>query len=129
MANHAGKEGLVTVAAGAVAELTSWSIDESASTINDTELIDSAETFLIDKSSWTGSIEAHWDETDTTAQGAMTIGASVAIIFYPEGDSASDTKYTGTGLITGVGRSASIGSMVSATFTIQGTGLLVAGTV
>ena len=128
MANHAGKEGLVTVAGNTVAELTSWSVDESASTINDTELIDTAETFLIDKTSWTGSIEAHWDETDTTAQGAMTIGASVTVVFKPEGASTGDYIYTGTGLVTGIGRSASIGGMVSATFTLQGTGTLVQST-
>jgi len=127
MANHAGKEGLVTVDANTVAELTSWSFDESASTIDDSELSDAAESFLVDKTSWSGSIDAHWDETDTTAQGAMTIGASVTVVFKPEGATTGDTIYTGTAVVVGVSRGGSIGGMVSSSFSLTGVGALVAG--
>lgn len=129
MANHKGSEGIVQVAAGTVAELLDYSIDETADTIEDSELSDTAKTFQSDMTSWTGSINAMWDETDTVAQGAMVIGASVAVIFLPEGNVTGDISRTGTAIITSKGMAASKGSMVTQSFGLQGTGALVEGTV
>lgn len=128
MATHKGSEGTVTADANTVAELTSWSFDDTAGTIDDSELSDSAATFLADKTSWTGSIEAHWDETDTTAQGAMLAGALVVIVFEPEGSTTGDAIFTGSAIITSRSLSTSIGSTISASFSLQGTGALVEST-
>jgi hypothetical protein len=73
-------------------------------------------------------MECHWDETDTTGQGAMTVGASVTINLYPEGASTGDTYATGTALINSVGVSVDMGSIVSRSFGFQVTGGITWGT-
>ena len=123
MATHSGHEGLVKVATDTVAEVTSWSIDESGDTIEDSELSDSAKTFLSGQTSWTASIEAHWDETDT-AQNAMTSGAAVTLSLYPEGATAGAKYFTGAVIITSISRSGGSGATVTANFGAQGNGAL-----
>ena len=128
MANHTGVDGLVTVGGATVAELKSFSIEESAATIENSNINSTASTYVAGKTSWTGSIECQWDETDTTGQGAMTVGASVSVVFLPEGNTTGDTSYTGTALITGVSKSVSEDSIITQSFSLQGSGALVAGT-
>ena len=129
MATHKGSEGLVKIGSNTVAEVTGFSFDETADTIEDTELSDSARTYVTDYTSSSGSVDCMWDETDTTGQGAMTIGASVTLNLYPEGSDSGDTYYTVTALITGITRANAMGSMVTASFSFQGTGALTSTTV
>ena len=79
--------------------------------------------------SFSGSIDVFWDETDTSGQGALTIGSEVTLNVYPEGDTAGDTYYTGTAIVTGVSRSASFDGLVEASVSVQGTGALTSTTV
>jgi hypothetical protein len=79
--------------------------------------------------SWDGSVDVYWDETDTNGQVAATIGASVTLNVYPEGDASGDAYYTGTAIVTGVSRTASFDGMVEASITFQGSGALSASTV
>jgi|TARA_R100000353_G_scaffold58238_3_gene45985 hypothetical protein len=129
MATHKGSEGIVKIGSNTVAEVTGFSFDETADTIEDTELSDSARTYVSDLTSFSGSIDCMWDETDTTGQGAMTAGASVTLNLYPEGATTGDTYYSGTALITSISRANAIGAMVTASFSFQGTGALTASTV
>lgn len=129
MANHKGSEGTVTIGANAIAELQSWSLSEQANTIDDTTINDTARTFQSGTTTWSGSAEAFWDETDTSGQGALTAGASVTLNMYPEGNTSGDTYYTGTALVTGIQRSGSNDAIVSVSFTFQGTGALTESTV
>ncbi|MDJ0806449.1 MAG: hypothetical protein QNJ78_06400 [Gammaproteobacteria bacterium] len=129
MANHTGVDGVVTIGGNTIAELKTFSIEESANTIEDSNLNSTASSFKAGKTSWTASIECHWDETDTTGQGAMTAGAEVTVIFLPEGNTSGDTKYTGTAIITGVSKAIAEEAIISQSFSLQGTGTLTAGTV
>jgi hypothetical protein len=129
MATHKGSEGIVKIGTNTVAEVTGFSFDETADTIEDTELRDSARTYVSDLTSFSGSIDCMWDETDTTGQGAMTAGASVTLNLYPEGATTGDTYYSGTALITSISRANAIGAMVTASFSFQGTGALTSSTV
>ena len=124
MANHAGSEGVVKIGADTIAEVRSWSVQETAATIDDTTMGDAARTFKTGLTGWNGSLDAYWDETDTNGQGALTAGASVTLNLYPEGTDSTDTYYTGTALITGITRRASLDGMVEASFTFQGSGAL-----
>ena len=47
---------------------------------------------------------------------------------YPEGTATSSKYYTGTALVTGISRSASVDGMVDASFTFKGTGDLTLST-
>ncbi|MEL0015561.1 MAG: hypothetical protein VW715_10125 [Rhodospirillales bacterium] len=129
MATHTGSEGTVKVGANAIAEIRSFSLEESADTLEDTTMGDTARTYKSSLTTFTGSVDVFWDETDTTGQGALTIGASVTLNVYPEGDTAGDTYYTGTAIVTGVTRSSSFDGLVEASITVQGSGALTATTV
>jgi hypothetical protein len=88
MATHKGSEGIVKVgSSNVVAEIRSYSIEESADTLEDTSMGDSAKTYKASLTSFSGSLDVFWDETDTSGQGALSIGAEVTLNFYPEGDS------------------------------------------
>lgn len=124
MANHAGSEGLVKVGANTVAEVRSYSISETADTIEDTTMGDTSRTYLSSLKSFTGSLDVYWDEADTNGQQALSVGSSVTFSVYPEGASTGDTYYTGTAIVTGLTITASFDGMVEASITVQGTGAL-----
>ena len=128
MATHKGSEGTVKVGSNAVAEIRSYSLEESADTLEDTSMGDSARTYKSSLTSFSGSIDVFWDETDT-AQLALTVGSSVTIKFYPEGADSGDTYYSGSAIVTGVSRSASFDGLVEASISVQGTGALTSTTV
>ncbi len=129
MANHTGSEGVVKVGANTVAEVRDWSLSETADTIEDTTMGDSARTRKAGLTSASGSITAYWDESDTTGQGAMTVGAEVTLNLYPEGATSGDTYATLSAIITEAGVSASFDGMVEATFSFEANGAVTWGTV
>lgn len=129
MATHAGSEGTVKVGSNAVAEIRSYSIEESADTLEDTSMGDTARTYKPSLTTFSGSLDVLWDETDTTGQGALTIGAEVTLNLYPEGDAAGDTYYTGSAIVTGRTITGSFDGLVEMSITVQGNGALTESTV
>jgi hypothetical protein len=127
MASHKGSEGTVHIGTDAIAEIKSYSVNETMNVIEDTNIGDTAKTFQSGSTEWDGSVDVFWDETDT-AQIALTSGASVTVKFYPEGATTGDKYYTGTALVTGISRSASIDGMVDASYSLKGTGALTLAT-
>ncbi len=128
MATHKGQDGIVKVGSDAVAEVRSFSIEETADTVEDTVMTDTARTYITTLKSFSGSLDVFWDETDTNGQVALAVGNSVTLAFYPEGDTTGDTYYSGTALVTGFTRTASFDGMVEASITVQGSGALTTAT-
>jgi predicted secreted protein len=129
MATHAGSEGTVKSGANAVAEIRSFTLEESADTIEDTTMGDSSRTYLASLKTFSGSVDCFWDETDTDGQVSFAVGASVTLAVYPEGATSGDTFYSGTAIVTGRSITSSFDGMVEASFTLQGTGALATSTV
>ena len=129
MATHTGSEGTIKVGANAIAEIRSFSIEESADTLEDTTMGDTARTYKSSLTTYTGTVDVLWDETDTTGQGALTIGASVTLNLYPEGDTSGDTYYTGTAIVTGRTINSSFDGLVEMSISVQGSGALTQTTV
>lgn len=129
MATHTAANGVIKVGSNAVAEVTGYSIEYMSDTVEDTVIGDSARTYLPTLKSFTASLDAMWDETDTNGQVALVVGTTITFSIYPEGDDSGDTYYTGSGIITGRTISTSVGEMITANFSIQGTGDLTATTV
>ena len=129
MATHKGSEGTVKVGANAIAEIRSFSISETADTVEDTTMGDSARTYKPSLTSFSGSVEAYWDETDTNGQVALTVGSQATMNFYPEGSGGGSTFLSGTCIVTGVTINSSSDGMVEASLTVQGSGALTTGTV
>ena len=129
MATHAGSEGTVKSGSNAIAEVRSFSLEETADTIEDTTMGDASRTYLTGLKTFSGSVDVFWDETDTDGQVSFAVGSSVTLAVYPEGDTAGDTYYSGTAIVTGRTITSSFDGMVEASFTLQGTGALAAATV
>jgi len=129
MSNHIGNEGKVKIGSNAVAEIRGWEIQEQAKTVDDTVMGDDWETHKVTHKNWTASANCLWDETDTTGQGACTVGASVTLNLYPEGDGSGDTYLTGTATVTSVGASAAHDGIVERAIQFQGNGALTLATV
>jgi predicted secreted protein len=129
MATHAGSEGTVKVGSDAIAEIRSFSIEETADTLEDTSMGDAARTYKPSLTSFSGSVDVFWDETDSAGQGALTIGAEVTLNLYPEGDTAGDTYLSGAAIVTGRSVSSSFDGLVEMSISVQGNGALTQTTV
>lgn len=124
MATHTGSEGTVKVGANAIAEIRSYSLEETADTVEDTSMGDTYRTHKTTLKSFSGSVDVFWDETDTNGQIALAVGSEVTINFYPEGASTGDKYYTGTAIVTSKTVTGSFDGMVESTINVQGTGAL-----
>lgn len=129
MATHTGSAGTVKVGANAIAELRSWSLDQSQDTVETTKLGDTVKTYSATQSSSSGTMDCFWDETDTNGQVACTIGATVTLNLYPEGATSGDTYYTGSAIITSVGVAQTHDGIVERSIGFQVTGAVTIGTV
>lgn len=129
MATHTGVDGLIKVGANTVAEMRDWSFTETAAVTDDTNQNDTWATHLPGLKSWSGSANAAWDETDTTGQGALLVGASVSLVFHPEGATTGDVIASGTATVTSVGVSVpNNAGLVTRSFSFTGNGALTHGT-
>ena len=124
MATHTGSEGTVRVGANAIAEIRSYSLEETADTVEDTSMGDTYRTHKTTLKSFSGSIDVFWDEGDTNGQIALAVGSEVTINFYPEGATTGDKYYTGTAIVTSKTVTGSFDGMVESTINVQGTGAL-----
>lgn len=129
MATHAGSEGKVFVGSDQVAEVKSWSMEVTSDTVDASIIGTSWRKNQATIKSWSGSFDAFWDETDTDGQGALTVGGTVTLNMYPEGDDSGDTYWTGDVIITSVSYSAAFDGLVEASFSFTGTGALTTSTV
>ena len=128
MATHHGKEGVVTVGGTAVGELTSFTLETTGDVVEDTALSDGTKSFVTGRTSFSGTLEMHFDES-STEQETLIAGASISFVLLPEGNTAGDASYTGTGIVTGMSINNAMDAIVSRTVTFQGTGALTVGTV
>ena len=128
MATHHGKEGVVTVGGTGVGELTGFTLETTGDVVEDTALTDATKSFVAGRTSFSGTLEMHFDETDTP-QTNLVAGAELAFILLPEGNSSGDRSFTGTGIVTGMSVNNSMDAIISRTVTFQGTGALAIGTV
>jgi len=128
MATHHGKEGVVKAGGTAVGELTGFTLETTGDVVEDTALTDATKSFVAGRTSFSGTLEMHFDETDSP-QVTLLAGASIAFILLPEGATSGDRSFTGTGIVTGMSVNNSMDAIISRTVTFQGTGALTIGTV
>jgi len=128
MATHHGKEGVVTAGGTAVGELTGFTLETTADVVEDTALADATKSFLVGRTSFSGTLEMSYDETDSPQQ-TLTAGSSISFIVLPEGNASGDEKFSGTGIITGMSVTNGMDAVVTRSITFQGTGALTRATV
>ena len=128
MATHHGKEGVVTAGGTGVGELTGFTLETTGDVVEDTALTDATKSFVAGRTSFSGTLEMHYDETDSPQQ-TLSAGSSISFILLPEGNSSGDESFTGTGIVTGMSVNNAMDEIISRTVTFQGTGTLTRGTV
>lgn len=129
MATFSGSDGVILVGTDQVAEIRSFSIDESMDTLEDTSMGDQNRSYKASLKSFSGSADVFFDDTDTSGQGALTVGTSATLNIQMEGNTSGDHKLSGTVLVTGRTITASFDGLVEASITFQGTGALTESTV
>ena len=122
MATQVGTSGVVKIGANSVAEVTGFTIDESNDTVEDTSLTDTAKSYKALRKDATGTVECHYDPSDTNGQVALAVGSEVTLDLYPEGADSGDTYYTGTAIVTGVSQAVTLDGVTSRTINVQFSG-------
>ena len=128
MATHHGKEGVVTAGGSGIGELTGFTLETTADVVEDTALTDATKSFVTGRTSFSGTLEMSYDETDSPQQ-TLTVGSSIAFVVLPEGNASGDEKFSGTGIITGMSVTNGMDAVVTRSVTFQGTGALTRATV
>ena len=128
MATHHGKEGVVTAGGTGIGELTGFTLETTGDVVEDTALTDATKSFVAGRTSFSGTLEMHYDETDSPQQ-TLTAGSSISFVLLPEGNSAGDESFTGTRIVTGMSVNNAMDAIISRSVTFQGTGALTRSTV
>jgi predicted secreted protein len=121
MARLAGTAGQVTVAAGEVTGIKSWSVDYVADALEGTGFDSSGNrVYTAGLKGWSGSFEGYKNGAPTA------IGTEIALELK---ESATATqKHTGQAIITGFHASASVDGLVTYSYDFQGTGAFTVAT-
>lgn len=129
MATVSGNSGAVYIGSDQVAEVKSFDITETDNIIESTSMGDTSKTFEAGLKEASGTITCHFDKSDSTGQEAMTVGASVTLNLYPEGNSSGSREISMTAQITSVGVSEAINEIVERSFGFTADGAVTHGTV
>jgi hypothetical protein len=132
MATTKGSSGVVklAVSGGSVAamgEVRSFTLDETADTIEDSVMGDTARTYLSSLTSATLSMDVYWDDADAV-QLVMDSGADLIWELYPTGTGTGEKYYSGSGILTSKSLTASFDGMVEGSFALQVSGAVTEAT-
>ena len=127
MATHFGKEGVVKAGGTGIGELTGYTLETTADVVEDTQLSDATKSFVAGRTSFSGTLEMSYDESDSPQQ-TLTAGSSISFILLPEGNSSGDEIFSGSGIITGMSVNVGLDAITTRSVTFQGTGTLTRGT-
>lgn len=94
MPRYTGNDGVVTVASNAIANLKGWSLEISGDEIPVPAMGDTARQNLPGKPNVRGTISVWYDDADSTGQGALVQGATVALELRPRGTGAGLPEFT-----------------------------------
>ena len=128
MATHHGKEGVVKAGGSGIGELTGFTLETTADVVEDTALTDATKSFLAGRTSFSGSLDMNYDETDSPQQ-TLTVGSYIDFVLLPEGNSSGDESFTGSGIITSMSVTNGMDAVITRTVNFQGSGTLTRGTV
>jgi len=118
-----------------IAEIRSWSVEESADTVEDTNMGSSGvRSYKTTHKTWSGSADLYipFDDSDTSEQlteensliATIAIGTTYDFKFYADDSTASFESYNGKGIVTGISRSLAHDGMAEMSITIQGNSAL-----
>lgn len=132
MTTAKGSSGVVKLAVSggtvaAMGEVRSYTLSESADTIEDTTMGDAERTYVSSLKTGTLSVEVYWDDADTV-QLVMDSAAAVDFELYPTGTGTGEKYYSGSGIVTSKEITASFDGMVEGSFEVQISGAITEAT-
>ena len=127
MATHTGSEGTIKIGSTVLGELRSYTLEQTSDTIEDSSMGDTVRTYKAGLKASSGSASVFFDEADA-GQLLCTVGSSITLNLFPEGNTAGDKFYALDAIVTGYNISASFDGMVEAEITFQGNGAVTIGT-
>jgi hypothetical protein len=132
MATTKGSSGVVklAVSGGSVAamgEIRSFTLDETADTIEDSVMGDTSRTYVSSLKTATLSMDVYWDDADAV-QLVMDAAADLIFELYPTGTGTGEKYYSGSGILTSKSITASFDGMVEGSFALQVSGAVTEAT-
>jgi predicted secreted protein len=131
MSIFTGNDGKVRVGTTDLAAVRSFSIEQTADTIETSVMGVDVRTYVKGMSTWSGSADIYFDESETNtlkdllnvASSAHTVGGAASTAKLVLQDGGGDDKwFSGSVLITGYTVNSSMDGMVEASISFQGTG-------
>lgn len=123
MGAHSGKLSKFKVGANFIGGLRGIDWKDSIDTVDLTAAGDTAKSHDTTYSGWDATAECLLDHADT-AQAAVSVGDSVAIEMYSEGDATGKVYYSGTATITEINWGSSHTGEATVKYTLLGQGAL-----
>jgi hypothetical protein len=132
MATTKGSSGVIKLAVtggsvAAMGEVRSYTLTQTADTIEDTTMGDSSRTYQSSLTTGTLSVEVYWDDADAV-QLVMDAAAGVIFEVYPTGTGTGEKYYTGSGTVTSNEITAAFDGMVEGSFEVQISGAVTEAT-
>jgi hypothetical protein len=116
-----------------IAELRSWSLDESSDVVECTNMSSNQiRKYLATHKSWTGTMDVYQAFDDSTGNHQYTsdggqvvpviaVGSTYKFKFYVDNSTTTFAHYDGEGIVTGISRSVAHDGIAEMTISVQGT--------
>lgn len=125
MATHSGSEGKIFINNQQMAEVKTWNLEVTSDIVDTTTIGCSWRKNHPTIKSWSGSLDAFWDESNDSGQNKLTAGNVVTLNLYPSNDEIGSPYYSGRVIITSLAFKAAFDGLVEASFSFTGTDALV----
>ena len=121
MAVLKGKDGSISAGLNNLANITSFSINEEADTLETTAMGNAGyKTFVGSLKSWSGTVEAVFDDTDS----AVVVGSAITLTVVVDDGSSNQVQYSGSCIVTSRSVEVAVANLVGVTFEVTGSGAL-----
>lgn len=121
MAVLKGKDGSISAGLNNLANITSFSINEEADTLETTAMGNAGyKTFVGSLKSWSGTVEAVFDDTDS----AVAVGSAITLTVVVDDGSSNQVQYSGSCIVTSRSVEVGVADLVTVSFDVTGSGAL-----
>jgi len=121
MAVLKGKDGSISAGLNNLANITSFTINEEADTLETTAMGNAGyKTFVGSLKSWSGTVEAVFDDTDS----AVAVGSAITLTVVVDDGSSNQVQYSGSCIVTSRSVEVAVADLVGVTFEVTGSGAL-----
>ena len=119
MATIKGQSGLIKAGNTSVAEVRSFSVNQTATLEDNTGIEQEWKEFFVTNTEWAAQVFIFWDDANISL---FPLGSTVSVVFYPFYDNDDNSRYFGDGIIISRQITGQFDTMVEANISILGVG-------